>query len=80
MNGVASVRLTNFFNIPDSSLVDISEVHVDKDLSKKERVMEFIRQIKNPYRYRCGKFIVDSCYTENGLSIEDRLQSIHENE
>ena len=80
MNGVASVRLTNFFNIPDSSLVDISEVHVGKDLNKKERVREFIRQIKNPYRYRCGKFIVDSRYIKNGLSIEDRLQSIYENE
>ena len=35
-------------------LVDIREVSVDKNLPKEERIAAFIRQIKNPYRFRCG--------------------------
>ena len=33
-------------------LVDIREVSVDKNLPKEERIAAFIRQIKNPYRFR----------------------------
>ena len=39
-------------------LVDIRDVQVDKDLSKQDRVAEFVRQIKDPYHFRCGKFVV----------------------
>ena len=35
-------------------LVDIRKVSVDKNLPKEERIAAFIRQIKNPYRFRCG--------------------------
>ena len=31
-------------------LVDINDISVDKDLPKSERIKEYIRQIKNPYR------------------------------
>ncbi len=48
-------------NLIDNSgmeLVDIRTVKVDKTLPKKERVVEFVRQIKNPYRFKCGTMIV----------------------
>ena len=49
---------------------------VNKELSKKERISEFIKQIKNPYCFKCGDFIVKARYTNNGLSMEDCLQSV----
>lgn len=36
-------------------LVDIRDVSVDKNLTREERVAEFIRQIKNPYCFKCGR-------------------------
>lgn len=33
------------------SLVDIRDVTVDKELPREERITEFVRQIKNPYRF-----------------------------
>ena len=60
---------------PDT-LVDINDISVNKDLPKPERIKEYIRQIKNPYRFKCGNFVVTAKYSGKGLSIEDCLQSI----
>ena len=59
-----------------SSLVDIQDVNVDKNLSKKERIAEYLRQIKNPYRFKCGKFTVTAKFADNGVTLEDCLQRI----
>ena len=58
------------------SLVDINDISVDKNLPKSERIKEYIRQIKNPYCFKCGDFVVKARYSNNGLSIENCLQSI----
>ena len=60
---------------PDT-LVDINDISVNKDLPKPERIKEYIRQIKNPYCFKCGNFVGTAKYSDKGLSIEDCLQSI----
>ena len=57
-------------------LADIRDVSVDQTLPKEERIVEFLRQIKNPYCFRCGKFTVRAKYTDNGVSLEDCLKQI----
>lgn len=57
-------------------LADIREVSVDKNLPKEERINEFVRQIKNPYRFKCGKFVVNAKFSADGVSLEDCLQGI----
>jgi len=57
-------------------LVDIRTVSVDKALPREERIAEFIRQIKNPYRFKCGKFTVTAKYADNGLTLEDCLMQM----
>lgn len=51
-------------------LIDINDISVDKDLPKLERIKEYIRQIKNPYCFKCGNFVVKARYQNAGLSIE----------
>ena len=63
------------FTEPET-LVDIRSISVDKSLSKEERMDEFIRQIKNPYRFKCGAFIVNASFAAEQVTIEERLQSI----
>ncbi len=57
-------------------LADIRDVSVDQSLSKEERIAEFVRQIKNPYCFRCGKFTVRAQFADNGVSLEDCLKQI----
>ena len=56
--------------------VDIRDVSVDQSLPKEERIAEFLRQIKNPYCFRCGKFTVRAQFADNGVSLEDCLKQI----
>lgn len=62
--------------MPADELVDIREVTVDKDLPKEERIAAFIRQIKNPYRFRCGDFVVNASFSGSGATLEECLQGI----
>ena len=61
------------------TLADINDVDVDRKLNKQERIKEFIRQIKDPYRFKCGDIIVESRYSANGLFYKDCLQNIFKN-
>jgi hypothetical protein len=60
----------------NSSLVDIRTVQVDKTLPREARVAEFIRQIRNPYNFKCGKFTITAKYAESGLTLEDCLMQM----
>lgn len=56
------------------SLVDINDVKIDKNLPREQRLVEFIRQIHNPYCYRCGKVVVKVSFAETDITLEDRLE------
>ena len=54
-------------------LVDINDVEIKKDLSQRERMVDFVSQIKNPYCYLDRGMVVKiSCAGENRL--EDTLK------
>ncbi len=57
-------------SVNTDNLIDIRDVVVDKDLPKRERVAEFVRQIRNPYRFRCGNFTVTARFSEDGPTLE----------
>jgi hypothetical protein len=57
-------------------LVDINTVRTDSELPKSERILEYVRQIKNPYRYKSGKFTVTAVFPPSGATLEDCLQGI----
>jgi len=57
-------------------LVDIRTVSVSKELPKEERIAEFVRQIKNPYCFRCGDFTIRASFASDGVTIEERLQGL----
>lgn len=62
--------------ITNERLVDIRDVKVDKALPKNERIASFISQIKNPYHFRCGDFVITTRFTEGGQTLEQCLQGI----
>lgn len=63
-------------NMNIDTLIDIRDVLVDKNLPKPERIAEYVRQIKDPYHFRCGKFVVTARFSEGGPTLEDCLQRI----
>ena len=58
------------------NLVDIRDVTVEKDLPKEQRIESFVRQIRNPYRFRCGDFVVNASFSSSGITLEECLKGI----
>lgn len=56
------------------ALVDILEIEIDKDLSDTEKKREFVRQIKNPYLYRQGEYVVKLSFADTEATLTDRLK------
>lgn len=61
-------------SVDRESLVDINEVRIDGKLPREQRLAEFIRQIGNPYCYRCGKVVVKVSFADTDATLEDRLE------
>lgn len=58
-------------------LVDIRDVVIDRSLPKEERIKSFIKQVGNPYCYKCGDVVVKTSFNEdpNAPSLEDCMYS-----
>jgi len=63
-------------DIMADELADIRDVNVNENLPKQERIAEYIRQIRNPYHYKCGKINVRARFNKNGPTIEECLQRL----
>lgn len=61
--------------VDPSTLVDVDQVKVNTELSQKERLIDYIRQIKNPYCFKVGKMIVKLSFAETEATLEDKLES-----
>lgn len=55
-------------------LADILEIEIDRDLSDTKKKREFIRQIRNPYLYRQGEYIVKLSFADTDATLTDRLK------
>ncbi len=56
------------------SLVDISGIHINSQMSREQRLANFVSQIGNPYCYRCGKVVVKVSFADTSVTLEDRLE------
>lgn len=59
--------------VDPETLTDIRDVEVNTELPKRERILDFIRQIGNPYCYRHGKYVVKISFTDTDVTLEDRM-------
>jgi hypothetical protein len=77
-NAKRSAREDSIMLEPKSNadLVDIRDVQVDNALPKHERIIAYVKQIKDPYHFKCGEFTVTAKYADNGVSLEDCLGRI----
>ena len=74
-NTLEAMKDTDIRTVDPSTLVDINDVTIDTTLTKAERLREFVRQIKNPYCYKCGKMVVKVEFAETDATLTDRLES-----
>lgn len=61
--------------VDPQSLVDRRKVSINKDLPQKERLKQYVEQIKNPYCYLDGDVVVKVSFTDESVTLEERLQA-----
>lgn len=56
---IEAMRNVDIRTVDKSILVDIADVEIDTSLPDRERMLDFIRQVKNPY-----------CYLDHGTVVK----------
>ena len=62
---IEAMQNVDIRTVDPETLRDIRDVTVNDDLPKRERILDFIRQIGNPYCYRHGKYVVKVSFTDS---------------
>ena len=73
---VAKLKDYDIRTVDRASLVDISEVAVPDDVSQNERMKKFIAQVKNPYCFKVGKWVVGVDFVRTESTLEDKMKYI----
>ena len=61
-------------DVDRNSLVDISTILIDPELSAIERMERYIEQVKNPYLFRSGSTVVRVRFDPHGAELGDVLK------
>lgn len=68
---IEEMKNVDIRTVDPESLVDVSEISINDELSVEERMAEFVRQVKNPYCFRVGSVVVKNVYSNDGVSLRD---------
>ncbi len=75
VESLEAMRNVDIRTVDPATLRDIRDVTVRVDLPKHERMLDYIRQIGNPYCYRHGKYVVKVSFADTEWTLEDYLKS-----
>ncbi len=70
-----AMQSVDIHTVDPETLCDIRDVKIKTELPKHERMLDYLRQIGNPYCYRHGKYVVKVSFAETDVTLEDRLLS-----
>lgn len=61
--------------VDPKTLVDRKSIKVDKKLPRDQRLKQYIEQIKNPYCYLDGDVVVKVSFTDDDVTLEERIKA-----
>ena len=73
---VEEMKAVDIRTVDPETLVDVTTIIIDENLSKEERVKEYLRQVKNPYCYKVGDVVVKCSYSNDGVTLKDRFEQL----
>lgn len=69
-----AMRGVDIRTVDPSALADVQDVEIDPDKPLPERMLDYIKQIRNPYCFRCGKAIVKLSFADTDTTMEERME------
>lgn len=65
------MKNTDIRTVDKSTLVDIETVKINPYDSPEKKMLDYIKQVKNPYCFLCKGYAVKLEFANNGKTIED---------
>ena len=62
--------------VDPETLVDVTQIVIDENLPKEERVKEYLRQVKNLYCFKVGDVAVKCSYSNDGVTLKERFEQL----
>lgn len=75
INELEEMSRIDIRTVDPDTLVDIRNVKINHELPKEERILDYIRQIKNPYCFKHGKIIVKVNFSDTQDTFEQKFES-----
>ena len=70
---INTMKETDIRKLNPDDLVDIKDISIDESLPKKERIINYLKQIKNPYCFKSNGTIVKLGFSKDGISFEEGM-------
>lgn len=61
------------FNIGD--LVDIRNIKINVNQPIQEKIVDFVKQVKNPYLFKVGDVVVKVNFNNNGSTFQEKFEN-----
>lgn len=59
-----------------NTLADIGKIRINRNLPKKERMLAFMSEVRNPFCFICNGMIVKVSYSDTNESLENKLTKL----
>lgn len=76
MDTIKKMKAIDVTKVKQEELVDIRDVRVNGKLSQDKRLADYVAQIKNPYCYKYGDYIVKLRFEDTDVTLTDRLREV----
>ncbi len=62
--------------VDTSTLADIGKIRIDRTLPKEERLLAFMREVRNPFCFICNGMVVKTSFSDTDESLENKLAKL----
>lgn len=62
-------------SIEKNTLINVSEISINKASSMFERIDRFISEVKNPYIMQCGDTVVEVAFSDNEKTVDSQMKN-----
>ena len=73
---IESMKHISIKECDKEQLVDLSSIEIDVERSKQERMLDYLRQVKNPYYFKVGDVAVRLVFDEGGRSFQECMEEL----
>ena len=73
---IESMKQISIKECDKEQLVDLLSIAIDVERSKQERMLDYLRQVKNPYYFKVGDVAVRLVFDEGGRSFQECMEEL----